>query len=483
MTPSTALRPYAPVMLPYRNGRSNEVFCLILSDWAALLTAVVLSVACKQLLTVTLSPQDYIRFWPFLFVFIAVYAAAGLYSGLALNPVEEIRRASLSSAIVFVVLGAATMSWRVTGDFFTWTMLIALTLTVGFVPLFRGIVRHFCAREPWWGSPAVVFGVGPEGRKIVETLVRQPELGLKPVAIVGEDEECGGRSSYLGIPIMSSAELAVSVSPSYTFSYAVIAIPGEPSHRFLSLIERYRLQFANILVIPNVMDFAGLGVNTKSVGGMLGLEVCQQALVPQRQWPKRLLDLAMTIVGGLCILPLIGLIALWIKLESPGPVFYSQKRVGQGGREFEAWKFRSMVPDAENVLNQYLEANPDRREEWERDRKLRDDPRITPVGRFLRRTSLDELPQLWNVLKGEMSLVGPRPIVRDEIPKYGDHFPAYSVVRGGITGLWQVSGRSDTTYRERVNFDVYYVRNWSVWLDLYILFRTIETVLFRKGAY
>jgi Undecaprenyl-phosphate galactose phosphotransferase WbaP len=316
---------------------------------------------------------------------------------------------------------------------------------------------------------------------VVETLVRQPELGLKPVAIIDEDGE--GLSFYMGVPVMSSEELATSVSASYQFPYAVVAMPGEPNSRFLSLIERYRLHFSHILMIPHVLDFSSLGVNTKNVGEMLGLEVCQQALIPQRQWPKRLLDLALTIIGGLCILPLIGVIVLWIRVDSPGPVFYGHQRVGQGGREFRAWKFRSMVPNADQVLHRYLDEHPHLRREWERNQKLRDDPRVTRVGRLLRRTSLDELPQLWNVLKGEMSLVGPRPIVRDEIPKYGDHFPSYSVVRGGLTGLWQISGRNDTSYRERVRFDVFYVRNWSVWLDLYILFRTIETVLLRKGAY
>lgn len=481
MTSTSVLRSADNVVLPHRTGLLNEIVCLILSDLAALVVSVLFSVLCKEVVTRALSWQDYIQFWPFLCVFIAVYAAAGLYSSLALNPIEELRRAALSSATVFLVLGAATVSWRVSRNYFTWTLFLAMILTLVLVPVFRGAVRRLFARQPWWGRPAVVFGAGPEGRKVVETLIRQPELGLKPVTIIDELGE--SPSCYMGIPVMSSAELARSVSRSYTFAYAVVAMPGEPSSRFLSLIERYRLHFSHILMIPQLKNFSSLGMNPKSVGEMLGLEVCQQALIPQRQWPKRGLDLALTIIGGLCILPLIALIVLWIKADSPGPVFYGHSRIGRGGVEFRAWKFRSMAPNADQVLHRYLEEHPHLREEWERDQKLRDDPRITPVGRFLRRTSLDELPQLWNVLKGEMSLVGPRPIVRDEIAKYGDQFSIYRVVRGGLTGLWQISGRNDTSYRERVKFDVFYVRNWSVWLDLYILFRTVETVLLRKGAY
>ena len=142
-----------------------------------------------------------------------------------------------------------------------------------------------------------------------------------------------------------------------------------------------------------------------------------------------------------------------------------------------------MVVDADKVLQDYLDKHPELREEWERDHKLKNDPRVTLVGRVLRKTSLDELPQIWNVFKGEMSLVGPRPIVDDEIEKYGDTFNRYKRVLPGITGLWQVSGRNNTTYQERVNYDEYYVQNWSLRFDLYILLRTVRTVLFREGAY
>jgi Undecaprenyl-phosphate galactose phosphotransferase WbaP len=177
------------------------------------------------------------------------------------------------------------------------------------------------------------------------------------------------------------------------------------------------------------------------------------------------------------------LIALLIKASSRGPVFYKQERVGLHGRRFYAWKFRTMVLDADEVLEAYLEARPALRAEWDSQHKLKNDPRITRVGRWLRYTSLDELPQIWNVLCNEMSLVGPRPIVSAEIAKYQHHFELYTKVLPGVTGLWQVSGRNDTTYPERVALDAFYVRNWSCWLDLYILARTVGVVLRREGAY
>ena len=197
---------------------------------------------------------------------------------------------------------------------------------------------------------------------------------------------------------------------------------------------------------------------------------------------KRAFDVVLAVALGLALAPPMVLIACAIRLSSPGPILYGQRRLGRDGRHFRTWKFRTMVADADQMLDRLLAGDERLRAEWERDHKLRDDPRVTPIGRFLRRTSLDELPQLWNVLEGEMSLVGPRPIVDDELPKYGTAFPVYSRVRPGITGLWQVSGRSDTTYERRVELDRYYVVHWSPWLDLSVLLRTPRAVLRREGA-
>ena len=171
-----------------------------------------------------------------------------------------------------------------------------------------------------------------------------------------------------------------------------------------------------------------------------------------------------------------------LKLTSPGPILYRQARIGQGGRHFHIYKFRTMEVDADKKLAQYLESHPHLRQEWELNQKLENDPRITLVGRFLRKTSLDELPQLWNVVTGDMSFVGPRPIVDSEIERYGDCFNLYKQVQPGITGLWQVYGRNKTTYQRRVQLDEFYVENWSLILDLYILYRTFRTVLLREGA-
>jgi lipopolysaccharide/colanic/teichoic acid biosynthesis glycosyltransferase len=198
---------------------------------------------------------------------------------------------------------------------------------------------------------------------------------------------------------------------------------------------------------------------------------------------KRSFDVVVALCAIVALLPLIAAVCLLLKWNGDGSVFFKQMRVGFGGRRFACYKFRSMVENADMVLEQFLRDNPEARAEWETCQKLRNDPRITPLGQFLRSTSMDELPQLFNILIGDMSIVGPRPIIQSEIARYGVNFSDYAAGRPGLTGLWQVSGRSDCTYPERVALDCQYVREWDFWLDLRIIAKTFNTVLTRRGSY
>jgi len=198
---------------------------------------------------------------------------------------------------------------------------------------------------------------------------------------------------------------------------------------------------------------------------------------------KGFFDMILAIALAPVALPFGVLIALAIVLDSRGPVFFCHPRVGRGRRPFRLWKFRTMIVAGEGAFQEYLDRNPELAREWRLTHKLRSDPRITRVGRFLRKTSLDELPQLWNVLRGDMSMVGPRPIIREEITKYGPAFALYSQVSPGLTGLWQVSGRNDIPYHRRVELDSRYIRNWTPWLDGRILLQTLRVVLRGHGAY
>ncbi len=454
--------------------------CLLGSDMLALVLAVALSLAAKSIFHHDLLLSSYLRLWPFLFVFALVYAVVGLYSEVALSPPEELRRAVLSSSLVFMGLATVTVSLRGATRFVTLTLFMSVVLSVVLVPLQRAVVRQLCARHDWWGYPAVVFGAGAAGNALVHALRREPELGLKPIAVVDPN------TSYQHlhhVPVVPGEQLAAELVEANRFVYGIVATSGPSGQQAINDFERFGFQFSHIIYISDMVDFSTLWVKPRSVGGMLGLEVCNSFLLKETQVAKRIIDLVLTTAVGILVLPAVALIALAAKLESKGPIFYSQRRVGMGGKLFYAWKFRTMVENADAVFEHHLNSDPALRFEWELNHKLKNDPRVTRVGKFLRKTSLDELPQIWNVLKGEMSLVGPRPIVQAEVAKYGAGYELYIKVKSGVTGLWQVSGRNDTSYDDRVKLDCLYVRNWSVWLDLCILFRTIGTVLLRKGAY
>jgi Undecaprenyl-phosphate galactose phosphotransferase WbaP len=205
--------------------------------------------------------------------------------------------------------------------------------------------------------------------------------------------------------------------------------------------------------------------------------------MPEARRIKRIFDIFFATLLVFAAAPVAAVAAIAIWLESGGPIFFGHNRIGRGNRTFRLWKFRTMRTDGDAILAAHLEADPEAAAEWAETRKFRNDPRVTQVGRFLRRTSLDELPQLWNVLRGDMSLAGPRPVVEAEIEHYGASWPLYTLALPGLTGLWQVSGRSDTTYRRRVELDSAYVRNWTMGMDLMLLLRTVRVVIKGKGAY
>jgi Undecaprenyl-phosphate galactose phosphotransferase WbaP len=457
------------------------IACLAAGDLCGLALSGAIAIAFKLIPNGNgAAVHSYLNLVPLLPVFLFVYAAMGLYGGISLGPPEELRRLTLSSVLVSLFLGVLTVSFRGTGIYLTSTMMVALILSIVLVPLIRVCVRlRLPSCVSWWGYPTVVFGDAADAGAIIHNLVADPGLGLRPVGFYSPSRE---PAAVDGVPALAECELADFARRIKGPAYAVLTSSAAARDQLNTVVDCYRRYFSHILVIPGFTGLSCLWVNPKNLGGMLGLEICQQVFLPGRQFAKRVIDLVLTMLIGIVAAPLMALVALAIRLDSKGRVIYKHRRIGRGGREFYALKFRTMIENADQVLARYLEENPDLREEWAATQKLKNDPRITRLGRFLRRTSLDELPQLWNVFRGEMSLVGPRPIVREEIVHYGFDFEAYTYVHAGLTGLWQVSGRSDTSYQQRVDFDRFYVENWSVWLDFCILFRTIGVLVTRSGA-
>lgn len=326
---------------------------------------------------------------------------------------------------------------------------------------------------------ALVIGSGDVGRSVLRTMIARKELGYVPVGYLDDDPERGnvdlGRVRGLG-----GTENLVRVLGEEMVDLVVITLPWRYHDKILQLIETCQRAGVEVSVVPDVFQLNLRQVLIENVDGIPLLRV--NGHVPLKG-SNRLLKRAMDITIVLALSPLLllicGLVALAIRLEGPGPIFYRARRVGENGREFDMIKFRSMIPDADKLQAEIVktyELDP-------RHPKIKDDPRVTRVGRFIRRTSLDELPNLLNVLTGQMSLVGPRPPTPGEVELYEPWHLQRLQVKPGMTGLWQISGRSEVPFDEMCLLDIYYIENWSMQLDAQILMLTIPRVLLRQGAY
>lgn len=423
-------------------------------------------------------------FLPALCLFPLAYLYVGLYPGYGTNPVEQLRLMFRGTTLVCLILVAFSMFFKV-GDLLSrpvilgWWILIVLL-----VPLVRALLRALLVRTPFWGEPVIVLGAAKTGEAVVRRLLSNPGLGLKPIACLDDDPTKHG-TSFSSVPVVGSLSLAPELARAHRCRHVVVAMPGLTRTRLTQVVEELSIVFPHIITIPDLLGLTSLWVSTRDIQGVLGLELHQNLLFPWNRLLKRALDLSVTIPALAVVGPVVLLLGGLVRLNSPGPAFYAQVRQGLNGQPIRVWKIRTMVPDAEAKLRAYLEHNPEAKREWDQYMKLKDDPRIVPgIGHFLRRFSLDELPQLWNVLKGEMSLVGPRPF-----PDYHlAHFsPSFRALRQraipGLTGVWQVSARSESDHQLTEELDTYYIRNWSLWLDIYLLARTVTAVLFGKGAY
>ena len=415
----------------------------------------------------------------------ATFGAFGLYPGIALNPVEEFRRVLKATTLAYLLAIGGSYLVKEAGEYSRLTVGSAWLLTVMLTTVLRSVARTLGAKFAWWGVTAVVMGAGRTGHRVMDILQRHPELGLRPVALLDDDAGRLPMTMHVpGGPLLGNLDLAHTLATKHGVQYAIVAMPSVSSRELSAIVHRYAHRFPHVLIIPDLFGMSSLWVSAKDVGGMLGLEVSQALMQPMARLTKRVLDMVIGATVAVVTLPLQAAIFAAVRLSSPGPVLFGQRRLGLDGEVFTAWKFRTMVTNGDEVLATHLAEHPELREQWRFYRKLRGrDPRVTWVGRWLRKTSLDELPQIWNVMAGHMSLIGPRPIMVGETEQYGTGIDLYCKVRPGSTGLWQISGRANTTFQARVVFDEYYVRNWSVWLDLWILARTVKTVLLAEGAY
>nr|WP_092074370.1 undecaprenyl-phosphate galactose phosphotransferase WbaP [Dendrosporobacter quercicolus]NSL49169.1 undecaprenyl-phosphate galactose phosphotransferase WbaP [Dendrosporobacter quercicolus DSM 1736] len=347
----------------------------------------------------------------------------------------------------------------------------------------RYLLKRLLVHIGLWQKPVVVIGAGKTAELISQVYADEPGMGYKIVGLIEDnfkERPLIGKYSLLGN--FNNVEEALLKSG---VKDVIIAAPGLERGKMVELVYRIQPLIKNITIVPDLFGVPMANIEVEAFFNQKAImfKIRNNMARGYNRFLKRTFDLTGSLIGGLLILPVVLVIAVRIYLDSPGPIIFAHNRIGFKGKVFPCYKFRSMVPNAQEVLDKYLQENLSAREEWERDFKLKDDIRITKIGNFLRKTSLDELPQLLNVIKGEMSLVGPRPIVKEEIEKYGQYINDYYLIRPGMTGFWQVSGRNDVDYNSRVQMDSWYVRNWSLWQDIVLLFKTIVVVIKGKGAY
>lgn len=435
-----------------------------------------------------LNQVPFTNYLPYALVFLTwlmlQYATSGLYHRLRGRSFFE-EFAIIANGVTNAVVLVMAISFMVQARGFSRLMLVYLAIiTIVLLALVRlGRRWLFAYLRTYRGigvQRVLIVGAGEVGQAVLRVMLARRELGYRPVGYLDDDPERGnvdlGRVRGLGS--LDNLEQAIQAQQA---GLVVITLPSSEHHRIMHIVETCKANGIEARVVPDVFQLNLRQVNIENIDGipMMSVQLEPRLYVTNRIL-KRLLDMGLVVLTAPAWGLVFGLVALAIKLEdNNGDVLYKQERVGENGKRFQMYKFRSMIPDADNMRAELVKQyNQDPRFP-----KIKDDPRITRVGKFIRRTSLDELPNLINVLRGEMSLVGTRPPTPDEVALYDSwHFQRLNTIPG-ITGMWQISGRSEVPFDEVVLLDIYYIENWSIRLDIEILLRTIPRVVLREGAY
>lgn len=419
--------------------------------------------------------RSFVTYWVYLPPILAVFYAAGLYPGLVYPPADEVKKFAICSFFCFIGIALSiTVEDADEKIPLVFALILAVPFAVILLPGGREIGRRVFSIFRWYGVPAVIYTSTDSGDIITQRLNKRKDLGYRAGLII--DTNITEPVMRNGVPAYPPSEEIFNLIKSLNIKVAILC-------DYKGGIDEINSYYRYTVVIPKNTDINTLSMSVRDFGGILGLSSTHNLTKGISLFWKRFIDIALLLISSPLTIPLVLVVSLIVKLTSPGPVFYGHKRIGKNGKEFKCWKFRSMVTDADKQLEKILAENPEMRAEWEKDRKFTNDPRVTKVGKILRKTSIDEIPQFFNILTGEMSFVGPRPVTKPELEKYGTKSDFILLAQPGLSGMWQISGRSDTGYEERITLDSYYIQNWSVWLDIWIIIKTVIVVIKGKGAY
>jgi Undecaprenyl-phosphate galactose phosphotransferase WbaP len=439
------------------------------------------------------------RYLWLIIIHLGVMAYEGAYTK-RLTFWDEVRLLWTSTAVTGIAVLIVLFITKQTEAYSRIIILTWLCLSFIIFPGLRIRIKKTLHKLGWGKERILIVGANENGIRFMKAIQAEPNLGYEIAGFIDSSadlQEVEGIKvfrykdaieryiKHADIRTIAIAETSSTVT-SVTNTSASKNETSTVTSTINDLINKTHKRLNTIFYIPDIKEIPVMGTEIRHFfrEEVFALELKNNLARPLNYILKRTTDYLISLFLLPFIMPLFLLIAIFIKLTSRGPVIFSQERIGKNGKAFRCYKFRTMYVDAEKRLEALLENNPEAKAEWQKYWKLKNDPRVTPLGRFLRKTSLDELPQIFNVLKGEMSLIGPRPVVKEELQRYyRDNAGLYCLVPPGITGLWQVSGRSNTSYDERVSLDCWYVRNWNLWLDIVILFKTVKVVLKKEGAY
>lgn len=470
---------------------------LVLLDLIALAVSVFAALMIRNYLLIPLFPgyfqpellrNTFYNLWWFPLVFLFCLAYENLYSKrmpfwVELEYVLRAVTLAIIITVFFLFLGQIAAEISRSLLILSWLCLIL------FLPLLRRHGKILLVQAGIWNRKVLVVGTGFPARLIMQALAREKTMGYEVAGIMFEDENNWQSDQALEntlIPIVGSTDNLESITEESGIKDVIIAVPDLASPDLVNLTNRIQKVASNVFLAPDLfgLSLSGIEVQCFFEEQTLLLHIKNRLKLISNKVIKRMLDLLLSLVLAIGILPLISMIALVIKFDSPGPVFYCGERVGQNGKIFHCIKFRTMYLEAEQLLAGYLRDNKNALKEWDQFNKLiTHDPRVTRFGAVLRRFSLDELPQIINIFLGQMSMVGPRPYLPAEREQMNAYYNDIIVAKPGLTGLWQVSGRSHVSFEGRLKLDVWYMRNWSPWLDFTLILRTMRVVLKADGAY
>lgn len=396
------------------------------------------------------------------------------------NELKEI----LQTMSVLAILDISIMALN-KWDFSRFGWLLLWVISFFLLPFFRVVTKNLLLKLGVWQWPSIIIGAGANAVDTFYAVNSEKLLGYNVLAFVEPESKSSitKKNNLCGLPVIN--ELPDSFFLDISNYQVFLSLEYEEHDTIDSWMQSFALhQINNVAIVPPMrgIPLYGMDISHFFSHEILLLKLKNNLERFTAQVVKRIFDIVVSSFFLVILSPLFIYISIKVSRDGGSP-FYGHERVGKNRKLFKCYKFRSMIKNSKEVLDELLAANPEAKAEWENDFKLKNDPRITPIGHFLRKTSLDELPQLWNVLKGEMSLVGPRPVVEEELLRYGNNANYYLMAKPGVTGLWQVSGRNDIDYATRVYLDSWYIKNWSLWYDIAIMFKTINVVLKRDGAY